>query len=139
MPVVETSKCPTNALHLVVQLGSGGDGINRFRSLDGASVKLRHTPHHRCVPHLGSTVVPDHIGRNAKQPRKGIFVMRAVTASCLEGRLEDVGQEIFGSRTIYTARQVPKDRRGVALDDEREGFWVNDRLADYGSVRIGTL
>ena len=137
MPVAERSERPTHALHLIVQLDTGGDGIYRFGKLITASVELRHPPHHGCMPHLGSAVVSDHVGRNAKQPRKSVVVACVVAVSCLEGRLEHIGEQVFGGGAVHTARQVAKDRRGVPLDDQGEALWISDRLADYRSVRAG--
>jgi hypothetical protein len=109
-------------LHIIIQFGAGGDGIYRFGSLIAASVELRHPAHHGCVPHLGSAVVSDLVVRDAEQPRQSVFVAWVVAASCLEGHFEHIGEQIFGGGAIHTARQVSKDRRGVALDYQGEGL-----------------
>src|SRR5271169_2780734 len=92
VPVAESTKCPPHALHLIVQFGAGGDDIYRFGSLIAASVELRHPPHHGRMPHLGSTVMSNHVGRYAKDPRKSVFVTCVVAVSCLECRLEHISE-----------------------------------------------
>jgi hypothetical protein len=97
------------------------------RSFVDACTEQRDSPE---AALLGAVVAAQQVGRDPVEPRSRVGRTALKAPAALEGNDKDVGSKIVGRPAADSSREVPVDRREVALEYDREAMGLAQRLLD---------